>query len=252
MPQGGNTILGRWYEPSGSPTDTLAVIRDKLIFTKAADDARLLVITDIQGLSDTTRQAIAGSQDLADFDAGLEAEEWEIRDRLDYYSYPTRTENLTVADGAWFSPDSVDSFCGEHATNVASNTVDGNTGTFWQHFNSHTHNITFKLRDWPKKVTKIRFFYGSALPVRERLSNMTVKASRDISQIDVAANTLETGINITWPGTGGVWVEHTLANFKSNARYIKLEFDTADASNNAQMREFEVWVETRQVGDLFS
>ena len=160
MPQGGNTILGRWYEPSGSPTDTLAVIRDKLIFTKAADDARLLVITDIQGLSDTTRQAIAGSQDLADFDAGLEAEEWEIRDRLDYYSYPTRTENLTVADGAWFSPDSVDSFCGEHATNVASNTVDGNTGTFWQHFNSHTHNITFKLRDWPKKVTKIRFFYG--------------------------------------------------------------------------------------------
>ncbi len=74
---------------------------------------------------------------------------------------------------------------------------------------------------------------------------MDVHASKGLASIDDADKILETGINISWPSPGDVWVEHTLAQKSNSARYIKLVIDDTDNGNNhCQIREFEVWVET--------
>lgn len=244
---------GRIWEPKDGGT-RLLVADDKLEFTQAADQARITVITEIQNLSQAARESLAGGVDnLAAFDTALENEEFDIRDRLDYYAYDTRAENLTVADGAWFTPEAVEAFCGERVNNEATNSIDGDNGTVWQHFVDEAHSITYRLRSYPKKITKVRFRYNLAEPPREQLSNLNIRASRALSQIDEVGNLLDSGLNITWPvGQGATWVEHTLTTPKTNARYVKLDgFGSADGSNHAQIREFQVWVETKQVGDAF-
>ena len=201
-----------------------------------------------------TRTALAAGQGLSlqEYDDALEDQEWILRDRLDYYDYATRTVNRTIADGAWFSPNLIESVCAENIGNEASKAIDGNSVTFWRDSTNHQHVIVFKLRDYPKKIEKIRFLYGANESARERLNNMDVHASKAIGAIDNPENILETGINISWP-TGiseDTWVEHTLASKKLKARYIKLVIDDTDnGQNQCQIREFEVWVATRQPED---
>ncbi len=219
-------------------------------FNKTIDTDRLGVVNELQGLSVTARTQIApplGHISIEAFDAALQDEQWEIQDRLDYYSlYSNRTQNFTVRDGAWFTPDSVDSFCGESGVNVVGNSIDGLNSTFWRHSVNERHSLIYLLRGYTKKISKIRFRYNSTEPVTEQLSNLDVHAAKNLVNIDDAENILETGINITWPvGQGSVFVEHTLAQKKNKARYIKLLSDTAHALNTIQIREFAVFVETR-------
>lgn len=242
----------RLWLPQASNTELLTKT-DGSLFKKVDDDARILVIDDFQALGTATRTALAealGYADLATFDAALEAEEWEILDRLDYYStYDTRTDNLTVADGAWFTPEAVESFCGEETGEEATLSVDGVNTTFWSHVQDHQHSIVYRLRGYPKKISKIRIRYGGSAAV-ERLNNMDVHASTGLANIDDAASILETGINLTWPAGPAVWVEHTLAKKSLKARYVKLVVDDTDNVNNTlQMREFAVWVETKEPGE---
>lgn len=247
-----NQSLGRWFEPRAGGT-RLQVIRDKFNFDKADDEARLAVINEIQALSDSARQLVAGGTPLADFDTDLQLEEWQIRDRLDYYDlYSNRQETITVRDGAWFTPDAVESFCGESGTDVVGQSIDGLNNTIWRHTVNERHNVIYRLRDYPKKISKIRFRYANNEPDRERLTSLDVHASKNLNRIDDVESILEQGINISWPvGAGNTWVEHVLAQKKANARYIKLSFTTDDPNNVMAIREFAVWVETRQVNDLF-
>ena len=237
----------RLYQDVAGGND-LNLFIDPQQFNKTIDTDRIAVITELQGLSDDARIQVAlceGSASLADYDTKLQTEEWAIRDRLDYYTlYANRVHNLTVRDGAWFSPDLVDSFCGETGGNVVGLSIDGINSTFWKHSVDETHVVVYKLRDYPKKIGKIRFRYGGSAAI-ERLENITVKAAKNVAKIDDAESILETGINPTWPAGPSVWVEHTLALKKPNARYVKLEFETAHSSSTMQIREFEVWVETR-------
>lgn len=241
------------YEPKAASTE-LAVIRDKATFVKADDQADLDIITEKQGLSDATRATLTGGLSLADYDDLLEEQSDILRDRLDYYDYDTIVKNRTIADGAWFSPIEVSAgvLCGEDVGNEASKAIDGNSVTFWRHSTNEQHVIVFKLRDYPKKIEKIRFLYGANESARERLNNMDVHAAKGLANLDNAENILETGINIAWPTPIAVdtWVEHTLASKKLKARYIKLVIDDTDnAQNQVQIREFEVWVATRQPED---
>lgn len=239
----------RWYIPNG-PSTELEVVIDPELFTLAGDNVLLTDNLEIQGLSDDLRLHIGsclGFNSLADYDTALVNEEDDIRDRLDYYSYGTRVESPTVADGSWFSPIAVESFCAEDVTNVAARSIDEMNNTFWRDSTNHQHTIVYELRAYPKKISKIRFRYGAGESARERLNNMDVHASRGIGNIDNAENILETGINISWPvAAGEVWVEHTLASKKNKARFVKLVVDDTDnGSNQLQIREFEVFVETR-------
>lgn len=246
--------LGRWYEPKETSTK-LVVVRDRFQFVKTDDETRIDVIVDFQGLSDISRSVLANDEglSLAEYDAALEEEEYDIRDRLDYYTYSTRVENLTVADGDWFSPNSVESFCGETAPNVATRAIDEDSTTFWRHGNNETHELIFKLRDYPKKIERIRFLYGAGESARERLNNITIRAAKGLANLDNPENELETDLNLVWPTgiSSDTWVEHTLTNKKLKARYIKLIIgDTDNGQNQAQIREFEVWVGTRQPEDV--
>lgn len=243
--------------------EKLQINRDLGETTKTADQDRLDAITKIQAMTNAERTAIMGDfgfSNLADFDKYLEQEEeWPLSDRIDWYTYDDKTVQFTAKDGAWFSPIAVDAgtLCGEEAGQEASRAIDGNGATFWRHNTNEQHVIIFNLRAYPKKISKIRFLYGSGESARERLNNMDVHASKGIGNIDNAGNILETGINISWPTPISVdtWVEHdlTIAGKKSNnARYIKLVIDDTDNANNqVQIREFEVWVETRQPVDNF-
>lgn len=238
----------QWYEHIAGNT-AMNLLQDPLAFDKTVDTARLSVIVELQALSTTARQEIAdiNGQSLAEFDDDLEKEGWELNARLLFYDFPTRGLNLTVKDGDWFSPEAVESFCGETGANVAANSIDENDATFWRHVADEEHSITYRLRDFPLKISKIRFRYNNTEPANEQLDTLTVRASRALGKIDDAGSLLESNLNITWPaGQGSVWVEHTLVLKKASARYVKLEgFGSAQASNTIQIREFAVFVETK-------
>lgn len=236
----------RFYSEVEAGTD-LGIFDDPGIFNKTTDLGLLADVEEIQALADSIRTLLAtcAGISLADYDTILADKFDMLSERLDYYDYSTVVKNTTVMDGAWFTPILVDSFCGEDGANVADNSIDGTNNTNWRHNFNHRHSIVYELRGYPKKIEKIRFRYGAGLLNREQLSNLDVRAARELSNIDEPSNLLESGINITWPLVGNVFVEHTLATKKNQGRYIKLEFDTAQGSNDMQMREFAVWVTTR-------
>lgn len=242
----------RLYEPFAGGTK-LRLYIDPQVFVLADDVARRALINDQQGLLDPARTDLAickNAPDLATFDQQQRDEDEDILDRADYPNYETRVHQITVADGAWFSPIAVDAgtLCGEEVGQEASRAIDGISTTFWRHTENHQHVIVFELRAYPKKIAKIRFLYGANESGRERLNNMSVHAAKAINKLDDPDNILETGINIVWP-TGisvDTFVEHTLAKKKNKARFVKLVIDDTDNSTNqAQIRDFEVWVETR-------
>lgn len=235
----------RFYEPKAAGTE-LQLYIDPQAFVKTDDEAALVAVQELLAL-DTLSEGAKAELQLTDerFDLWRDQED-EILDRLDYYDYADRAENLTVRDGAWFTPDAVESSCGETGGNVETQSIDGDNGTWWRHAVDERHSIIYELRDHSKKVSKIRFRYGASESATERLTNLDVHAAKAVANIDEPESILETGIAITWPtGQGDVWVEHTLAAKKNKARFIKLVFDSDHAQNTMRIREFAVWVETR-------
>lgn len=242
--------LQRDYLDVPSDPDKLTLLTDPRDFDKQVDTDRLAVVVEQRGQTAPTRADDAGARGLSleEYDDELTAEWEELSARLEIYGMSNKVINLTVRDGKWMSPASVESFCGETSTNVAANSIDGDTGTHWRHVTNERHSIVYKLRDFPLRVERIRFFYNASLPVNEQLENLDVHMAKALVNIDDPDNILETGINITWPGTGGVFVEHTLATPKASAVYIKLLFDTASAINTGQIREFEVFCTPKKAG----
>lgn len=220
---------------------------DPEIYNKTAVTSERNYFQDILDASVALRTELAqcqGYEDLESFDSFTQDRIDSANDLLDSFDYVTKVQNLTVKDGAWFSPDSIQSVESEDVGNEASRSIDGNTVTFFRDSVNHQHVIIFKLRDYPKKISKIRFWYtGSA---RERINNMDVHAANAVPNIDEPENILETDINLDWGVVNDVWIEHTLASKKNKARYIKLVVDDTDNGNNhIQIREFEVWVEPK-------
>lgn len=238
----------RWYQPQSASTE-LNLFIDPTLYIETEDEDNLADLQSLQACDDFVRQQLAEFSifpTLETYDADIQDQVHDIQDRLDYYSYDTRVQNLTVADGAWYSPIAVESVLGEDLGDEAVDSINGNQSDFWRDSTNHQHEIIYELRGYPKKISKIRFFYGSGESARERLNNMDVHAARSVVNLDEPENILETGINISWPTPGGVWVEHTLASKKNKARFIKLVIDDTDnGANHCQIREFEVWVETR-------
>lgn len=230
-------------------TTEMGLFNDPTAFTSAGDTAELADITAIQTSVDTVREIVGacnGFVVLADYDAFLEDKEFELRDRLDYYNYDIEAINVDEREGAWFSPDSVEAFGSEDPGFPATNTIDGDNSTQWRHEIIETHTFTWKLRDYPKKITKMRLRYGAGENIRERLTNITIRAAKNLNNIDETNNIIATGVNPTWPiGAGNTWFEIDWPVNKNRGRYIKLEFETEHGNNHARIREIEFRVETR-------
>ena len=248
-----NPKLGKEYEVIGG--DTLRVVRTQVDLPNADDDARLAILLEIQADSDGARTEIAQAKGLtlAEYDTQLQDEIWDLRERIDYIDvHPTVSKSRTVVDGVWLRPEAVESFCGEDAGDPAVDSINGINSDFWRHSTNEAHEIVYRIRDsHPKKVSRIRFRYNSTEPAREQLDQMTVRAAKNLPKIDDPENELETALDITWPtGQGSTWVEVTLTKKKPKARYIKLTgFGSANANNQIQIREFEVYCEPRITGD---
>lgn len=238
-----------FYEDVAGGED-LKLIADPITYNEALDNSELDVITQFQGLDDDARSVSAGCRgiSLEQYDDALREEKDIILDRLDYYSlYSNRTQQLTVRDGAWFTPDSVEDFGSEDLGFPAINTIDDVNNTFWKHDTlNHKHFITWKLRDYPKKASKIRLRYGASENAQERLTNITIKAAKAVANIDEPGNELLIDFVPTWPtGAGATWFEIEFTSKINRGRFFKMEFDTEQVDNKARVREIDIWVETR-------
>ena len=251
-----NRGRGRWWEPRSGSTE-LQVTRDASLFSEAADQARRDSIQEIQALSDNTRTILAQAAGLplSEYDDALEDELWDILDRLDYYGYSNRTESVNVKDGAWFTPIAVESVSSEDILSPPNNrlaifSIDGLNSTGWRTSINERHSITYLLRDYPKKISKMRIRSTGSPATRQQLINIDVSASRGLGAIDNPQNLLLENFtpSPTWPG-GGVWFEIDFTSKKNNARYIKLSMDTEHPDNQLELREIAFWVETKNLGD---
>lgn len=228
----------RFYEPKVAGTE-LQLWVDPQVFTEVDDQASLTAVRELlalDGLSDEAKVELELTQERFDLWAD---QELELLDRLDYYDYDDRVENLTVRDGDWFTPEAVESVCGETGTNVVENSIDGDNQTFWRHDANEVHSVIYRLRSYPKRVTKVRFRIATSVPAREQLENLSVYASREIANL--GDNKVADALNPVWVSG---WNEVDVDD-KQQVRYVKLEFQSANANEFSQVREFAVRVETR-------
>ncbi len=231
----------RFYRPKDGGTK-LDLYIDPAEYSQAQDQLDLALIEETQASSDALREQLAaanGFANVGEYDAWLEDQRDELADRLDYYDYSNRDETITVRDGMWMTPEAVESFCGEEVGWEAVNMIDGDIGTWWQHETDETHEIVLRLRDYRKRVAKIRIRRGNN--VRSQLQNLDVRAAMTIANLDKAESLRVTGAELLTPAA---WNELDFTTPR-NCRYIKLSFASAHASNEARIREVEAWVITR-------
>lgn len=125
-------------------------------------------------------------------------------------SVETRFIN-TSGSSYWKVPSSVDSSCG-YSTYPASNTIDGNTATYWSHTTSERHWVIYDLgTDYI--VNQIQVYYGSG----GRINDVYVYVSSDKSNFG-------TDVVSGWSPAVTGWT--TSPTFLKKGRYIKLDFWT--------------------------
>jgi len=130
----------------------------------------------------------------------------------------------------WTTPSSVYSKCGETSPNVASRTIDGDTGTYWRHSTTENHWIVL---DMGKTVntTKIRIYQGSSNRWGGS-SGIEVYVSNDPTSWGSAV----------WTGAldSSNWRES--GSFFAQGRYVKLR----SLSTSSSQRLYEVQVQTQE------
>lgn len=218
--------MAKLFYQLGGP-GLLNVFEDPQVEDQAALQTLLPKLQEIQALSDELRADIAfngipslnlsGAPDLATFDDLLTDEVERVQDILDYFDYDTRAESLTVRDGAWITPEAVESVSHEETGNEATLSIDNDFGSWWQSNDSGVRTIVYRVRGYRKRITGFRVRVPTPADLRSQLQNVTVSAAAARSQINEPSNVLETGINIV--ELGSAWVEHTLAQAK-RARFL--------------------------------
>lgn len=231
---GGGTLLNVYDSPQVLVQSDLQNSRD--------------VLQEITTLTDATRLALAqggipslgipgGFQSLTDFDTYLDDELERYLDILDYFSYESTVENLTVRDAAWFLPEALESVSAEEVGAEGALSIDNDNGTWWQSDASGTRTIVFRVRSHQKKIEGLRLRVSNASEGRAQLQNVTIKASAALATIDNVDNVQATGVNFTWGGSN--WIEYTFPTAKTG-RYLKLEVPSSLHSNPDQVRIREI------------
>ncbi len=141
---------------------------------------------------------------------------WNCRacDRYGKCSYADSNWSLNVSS-EWKTPESISGFCGEDYPNLAGNTIDQDTGTYWKDDSYHRHYIIYNLgRNY--SISSIMLFDSSKY---KSLCSITVWISEDFNftQTEIAAN------NISFDPESIGW--QTLSFSQASGKYIKIEFD---------------------------
>ena len=247
-----------WEKAAGG--SEIHATNDPQVLIVADLQAQLGPLQEVQGLSDALRLlfvkagvpglGIGAASDLESFDDALDKRVDTLLDLIDYAQYSTRIESLTVFDGAWFSPQAIESVSGENVGEEAARAVDGDNGTWWQS-DTGPHAITFHVRDHKKQLSRIRLRISNVNEDRTKLQGVTLRGSVSIGKIDDPGNVIASGINFAHDGDA--WMEFDiLAPDRKPIRYIKLDGFTSLHSDTdvVRIREFEAFVITRNHDDV--
>lgn len=151
----------------------------------------------------------------------------------------SKVDGISISAAAWVSPTAIHSKCGEAVSYPASNLIDGNLGTEWQHIVGHEHWVIFDLGS-TKTVQKIRLYcVGSGRLCICEVTAVYINDSADESGGSKGSSGVLSGTQ---------WFEIDVTD--TSGRYIKIKLKTTDAlaancstSNNLTFfYEFEAYV----------
>ena len=186
--------------------------------------------------------------DLASLDQHLDDEIERLANILDYEVYTTTPFTINgVADLGYFLPEAIESFTDDNGSDVVANAIDAVNGgdpdpndpevsTFWQSEISGVREITFRLRDYNKRLEGIRLRVNAS-DARASLQDVTIRASQSLAMIDDPGNLMTTGGPVAFNNAGASNVDFLFPGGpKFNARYIKLEMSQSAHSNADELR----------------
>ena len=133
----------------------------------------------------------------------------------------SKVDGISITVGpAWVAPTAIHSKCGEDGSDPATNTIDGDLETAWEHTVNHEHWIIFDLGE-TKTVQKVRLYCNSssfAFRICE-VSAVYINNTADESGGSKGSGT---------PSSGEGWNEIDVTD--TDGRYIKLKLKTYDVS----------------------
>jgi len=169
----------------------------------------------------------------------IQAQVDNAKDKKDFFDYDKVVHTMQIADGSWFEMIAVESFCGEETGFEAVLAIDGQTSTWWQHDADEAHEIVFQLRDYSKRVEKIRIRRGGN--DRSELTDIDIYVANSIGGLDEPSNLAVSGATLP---TVSDWNEVDFTN-KQRGQYIRLTgFGSVHSGNEVRIREIEAWVTT--------
>ena len=132
----------------------------------------------------------------------------------------SKVDGVSISALAWVSPTAIHSKCGEDVAYPASNTIDGDLSTRWEHGIGHEHWIIFDLGE-TKTVQKVRLYC---------LSMTTALLICEVSAVYINDTADESGGSkgsLSLPTSGTQWYEIDVTD--TSGRYIKLKLKTYSA-----------------------
>lgn len=212
--------------------------------------ARRAQIVEAQGISDELRTNIAvcglpdldipAASSLQNFDDTLQAELDRLDDLADLENYETTALNLTIKDGAWFTPVAVEDVSHENVGEEATRAIDGDNGTWWQSDAAGLRVITFEVRGYPKRFERIRLRISNAGEGRTQLQDVTIRAAQNVSQIGDPSTIVDAGVDFVY--SGSAWMEHVFTSPVFAKRYVRLESSLSLHADPDQLRIREIHV----------
>ena len=131
-----------------------------------------------------------------------------------------KVDGVSISAVAWVSPTAIHSKCGEDGSWPASNTIDGNLTTRWDHSVAHEHWIIFDLGS-TKTVQKIRMYVGGGS--RGSICEVTAVYINDTADESGGS---KGSLGSILSGTN--WNEIDVTD--TSGRYIKIKLKTLDAN----------------------
>lgn len=227
----------RFYEPVAGD---LKLWADPDTFVEEDLQAELDELLELQALSEEARD-LTNCPELTrdDFDTFILSKIDMLKDILDFFNYDNKPLALNVKDGIWFTPIAIESVCGEEPGQEATLTIDGFNNTYWEDRTDEPHNIIWQLRDYKKRMSKLRVRVGSSS--RNLLTGVDIYIADTVGALDNPGRLVVSGLDLVVPNS---WEEIDLGS-KWNGRYIRFTgFGSTHASNQVRIQEIQAWVTT--------
>ena len=176
-------------------------------------------IDDLLALTDNEKElVIAGSriyQSVDDFDSKLGLQQQKLDEIINYLDYNTAATSFDRITGDFITPETVYDKCGEDAINIAAQSIDGNSGNYWQHDVDELHWIVYDLGMSLADITQISIALGGGDGNEFKLAGVDVYVT---DSVDDFGTPVGSSLNFQ---TNGVWNTENLTN--KQGRYIKLD-----------------------------